>query len=64
MRGGDDAHVHLLRICGTDLFDLALLDQSQHPHLQVGRHLADFIQKDRPAIGDLHFALLVRQWPR
>jgi hypothetical protein len=56
VRRCNDAHVDSLRRGSADLLDLVLLNQSQHTHLQVHRHLTDFIQEYRTAVGDLDFA--------
>ena len=59
MGGRHDSHVHLGGACGADLFDLPLLNQAQDSDLQLQGHLADFVQQDRAAIGNLDLTFLV-----
>ena len=43
----------------TDFVDFPLLEHAQQLDLQEQRQLADFIQEDRPAVGQLELPLLV-----
>src|SRR5207247_1089364 len=47
----DDADVDPDRLGATDRPHLFLLNHAQELHLQVQRHLADFIEKDRAVLG-------------
>src|SRR5262249_242303 len=57
--GCNDSHVDLDLRSRAYLFDLPLLNEPQHTHLEVERHLADFIKKNRAAVRQFHFALLM-----
>ena len=59
VRGADDAHVDLLRRRRADGANLALLQDAQQLGLQGERHLADLVEEQRAAVGDLEEALLV-----
>ena len=61
MGGGDDPDIHPERPGGAHLFDFALLNQAQQLHLEFHRQLADFVEKQRAAIGALHLAALGRK---
>src|SRR5690554_481049 len=43
--GGNDAHIDLDRGGATDPIELAIGQNTQQPGLGVGRHIANFIQK-------------------
>ena len=51
MRGGDDAHARFLRRVPADAVILAVRQHAQQTHLQIGRHVADLVQEQRPALG-------------
>ena len=51
MGGGDDAHVHADQFAPAYAEELALGQHPQQPRLQRQRHVADFVQKQRAAIG-------------
>ena len=57
--GGDDAHVGLDRRAAADGGVLALLQHAQKPRLSLHRHVADFVEKQRAAVGLLKQARLV-----
>src|SRR4029079_2341702 len=49
VRRGDEAHVNGTRLHAADALDLTRLDDAQERRLQLGRHVADLVEKDRPA---------------
>jgi hypothetical protein len=51
VRGRDDAHVDLDRRLATDAVELALGEHAQQSRLQRRRHVADFVEEQRAAIG-------------
>ena len=51
VRRGDDAHRRALRRVAADAVVLAVGEHAQQPHLQVGRHVADFVEEQRAAFG-------------
>ena len=57
MRGGDDAHVAALRHAAADALEDSLLQHPQQLHLHGGIHVADLVEEDRAALGDLEAAL-------
>src|SRR5580692_6070304 len=52
------ADVYMYRSSLAQPLELALLKSSQKLRLQVERHLADLVQKNRPAISQLEFTWL------
>ena len=56
IRGGDDAHVDLNGLPAPNALKLPLLQHPQQRGLRVGQELADFVQKDRSAVGQLEAA--------
>ena len=50
---GDDARVGLERDVAADALELAVLEHAQQLGLQVQRQLADFVEEERGAVGDL-----------
>src|SRR3546814_20566359 len=45
-------------VCSSDLaLDLAFLQHTKQFYLHVGRHIADFVEEDRAAVGRLEPAL-------
>ena len=50
MRGRNDAHVDLDRNVPAHAIELAISQNPQQSGLCVGRHVADFIQKQGPAV--------------
>src|SRR4051794_12017084 len=59
VRCRDDAHIDADDVKSTYFFNLAFLQQSKHPYLQFQRHLSNFIEKHRAALGHLNLALFV-----
>src|SRR5205823_3561858 len=53
IRGRDDAHVHLLGEDAPHRLETPVLEHTQQLHLQLGTHLADLVEEDRPAVGQL-----------
>ena len=53
---GDDADVDLLGLAVADAEDDALLQRAQELHLEVQRQLADLVEEERAAVGDLELA--------
>src|SRR5262245_5505626 len=51
VRGGEDAHIDLARLRGSYSFELTGLENAQQFGLQVERYVRDFIEKERPPIG-------------
>ncbi len=54
--GGDDADVHLARPLRPERANLALLQHAQELDLEGGRGLADLVEEDGAAVGDLEQA--------
>src|SRR3546814_3545640 len=57
VRGGNDPDVDGLRLVAADALDLAFLQHTKQFYLHVGRHIADFVEEDRAAVGRLEPAL-------
>src|SRR5437773_955724 len=53
--GGDDAHVHLVRLGSPQALEFALLKNSQELHLGGPRHVADFVEEDGALVRQLKF---------
>src|SRR5687767_5768839 len=51
MRGGDHAHVRLDRLVAADAIETPVRQHSQKAGLQLLRHVADFVEEERPALG-------------
>ena len=49
--GGDDPHIDVAGACLSDALELTLLQHAQQLALQFERDVADFVQKQRAAIG-------------
>ena len=58
-----DPHVDLDRPGAPEPFELALLQHTQQLDLHIQRQLADFVEEDRGAIGDLETSDLAGQGP-
>ena len=58
--GGDDAHVDVDRPRAAEPLDLAVLQHAQQLRLQLERQLADLVEEDRAAVGQLEAAGLRR----
>src|ERR1700704_6434311 len=54
--GGDHPHVGLDLLMSTDAIKAAIGEHSQQARLQVGRHVADFVEKERTPFGLLETA--------
>ena len=59
--GADDAHVDAIgrAVVGADRLDLAGLEEAEQQRLHAQRHLADFVEEHRAAVGRLEQAGLV-----
>src|SRR5688572_28577038 len=53
---GDDSGIDFDAARPADALELPLLEHAQELFLRRERHLADFVQKDRPLIGELEAA--------
>jgi hypothetical protein len=51
VRGGDDADVRVARPCAAEALELPFLEHAQQLRLDVGRHLADLVEKQDAAVG-------------
>ena len=51
MRGCDHTHVDADRLLAADAVELTLGQHAQQPCLQRRRHVADFIEEQRAAVG-------------
>ena len=63
MRRRDDANVHGDGLGRADGPHLLLLQHAQQLHLQRQRHVADFVEEHRPAVGRLEQPLVSRTAP-
>src|SRR3954464_10260776 len=50
MRGCDHAHVGLDLLMAADAIEGTVGEDAKKPCLQLGRHVADLVQKERPAL--------------
>src|SRR5882724_10336854 len=62
--GREDAHVDLQGAVAADPLELALLQDAQDLGLRLRPHVADLVEKECPAVGDLELALARRDRPR
>ena len=60
MRCCNDAHIDLDRGCAAHPVELAVLQYAQQSCLKVCRHVADFVEKQRAAVGLLEAPLALR----
>src|SRR5688572_5089948 len=51
--GGDNTHVNFYCVTSSYAFKFTLLEHTQQFRLQVNRQFANFVEKDRSAIGNL-----------
>ncbi len=51
VRGRDHAHVDAHRDLPADAIELAFCEHAQQPRLQLRRHVADLVEKQRAAVG-------------
>src|SRR5439155_25580062 len=58
--GREDAHVDLQGAVAADPLELALLQDAQDLGLRLRPHVADLVEEERPAVGDLELALARR----
>ena len=58
VRGGDEPHVDADRLDAADALELALLQRAQELHLHLDRDLADLVEEERAAVGELEAARL------
>ena len=54
--GGDDAHVDLDRVLAADPLEGLLLQHAQHLRLHLQAHVADLVEEQRAAVGQLELA--------
>src|SRR5437762_14373670 len=59
----DDAHVDATRSSVAQRGELALLNHTEQTHLSLGRNVANFIQENRPAVGNFEIAFLTGDGP-
>ena len=60
----EDADVHVARARRADALELAGLEHAQQLRLQVERHVGDFVQEQRAAVGELEAADAIGSWRR
>jgi hypothetical protein len=56
VRGRDDPHINRDRLAAADPLDRALLEGAQQEDLRLLRQLADFVEEQRPPVGQLEAA--------
>ena len=56
--GRDDSDIHLDGRLASGAREVAALQHAQQLHLQIGRHLGGFIEKERAAVGALEHAAM------
>ena len=56
VRGGEDAHVHAERLLAADALEGLLLQRAQHLGLGLDAHVADLVQEQRAAVGQLELS--------
>ena len=57
----DEAHVDADRLDAADALELALLQHAQELHLHLDRDLADLVEEERAAVGELEAPRLARR---
>src|SRR5262252_7383035 len=60
---GDNVHVNLYRLGASQPLELAFLNYAQQLYLQLQRQLANLIEKNRGAVGELEAADFAVQGP-
>ena len=55
--GGNDAYISLERLRTADAFEFTLLKDPKQSNLRRGRKIADFVEKNRAAVGQFKSAL-------
>ena len=63
VRGGDDADIHALRAVAAEALEFLFLQNAQQFGLEVERKVADFIKKERAAVGQFEAADLLIDGP-
>src|SRR6202035_1924880 len=53
VRGGDDPRVDPHRLRPSDALELALLEHAEELGLELERHFADLVEKERASVGEL-----------
>jgi hypothetical protein len=61
VRCGDDAHLGLERRVAADAVVVAIGQHAQQPRLQLGRHVADLVEKQGAALGLLEATLTLHR---
>ncbi len=56
--GGQDAHVHALRLCGSQGRELFFLDHAQQLDLRLRPQGSDLVEEDCPTVRHLEVSLL------
>src|SRR2546422_10520009 len=56
VRGGNDADVHLDRAWRAEALEFPFLENPQQGELRVGLKIADLVEEDRAAVGELEAA--------
>src|SRR5205085_11924813 len=59
VRRGDDAHVDLNRLLSADALERLLLQHAQHFGLRLQTHVADLIEEQRAAVGELELPFAI-----
>src|SRR5215470_8604546 len=60
VRGSHQPHIHALRASASQPLELLLLHHAQQLWLQFQRNVTNFVEKERPPIGQLEAADLLR----
>ena len=61
---GDHPHVHAECVLAADALERLLLERAQDLRLRLEAHIADLVQEERAAVGELELAAAPRQRPR
>ncbi len=56
MRRRENAHVRATLLAAADTLEDALLEHAQQLHLHVDAHVADLVEEQRAAVGELETA--------
>ena len=57
---GKNAHIHAARGRRADAFEFAGFERAQKLGLQIHRHVGDFVEEERAAVGELEAAHAIR----
>src|SRR2546426_844976 len=60
----DHAHVHADRVLTPDALERLLLERPEHLRLRLQAHVADLVEEERAAVGELELAAAARQRAR